>query len=34
MILEQRNGASQNEWFGTDRMMTGAAMELHNQLVK
>ena len=25
--------ASQNEWFGTDRMMTGAAMELHNQLV-
>jgi len=25
--------ASENEWFGTDRMMTGAAMELHNQLV-
>ncbi len=25
--------ASQNEWFGTDRMMTGAALELHNQLV-
>ena len=25
--------ASQNEWFGSDRMMTGAAMELHNQLV-
>ena len=25
--------ASQNEWFGNDRMMTGAAMELHNQLV-
>ena len=25
--------AAQNEWFGTDRMMTGAAMELHNQLV-
>jgi hypothetical protein len=25
--------ASENEWFGTDRMMTAAAMELHNQLV-
>jgi len=25
--------ASENEWFGTDRMMTGAAMELHGQLV-
>ena len=25
--------ATNNEWFGTDRMMTGAAMELHNQLV-
>jgi hypothetical protein len=25
--------ASHNEWFGTDRMMTGAAMELHKQLV-
>ena len=25
--------ASENEWFGADRMMTGAAMELHNQLV-
>jgi hypothetical protein len=25
--------ASENEWFGKDRMMTGAAMELHNQLV-
>ena len=25
--------ASHNEWFGADRMMTGAAMELHKQLV-
>ena len=25
--------ASENEWFGADRMMTGAAMELHSQLV-
>ena len=25
--------ATNNEWFGSDRMMTGAAMELHNQLV-
>ena len=25
--------AAENEWFGEDRMMTGAAMELHNQLV-
>ena len=25
--------ASENEWFGADRMMTGAAMELHNLLV-
>jgi len=25
--------ASENEWFGNDRMMTGAAMELHSQLV-
>ena len=25
--------AARNEWFGADRMMTGAAMELHNQLV-
>ena len=25
--------ASENEWFGEDRMMTGAAMELHKQLV-
>ena len=25
--------ATNNEWFGTDRMMTGAAMELHNELV-
>tara|TARA_R100001244_G_scaffold71250_1_gene57574 strand:- start:784 stop:1779 length:996 start_codon:yes stop_codon:yes gene_type:complete len=25
--------ASQNDWFGNDRMMTGAAMELHNQLI-
>ena len=25
--------ASQNEWFGADEMMTGAAMALHNRLV-
>jgi len=25
--------ATRNEWFGADRMMTGAAMELHTQLV-
>ena len=33
-VKKLKNGLQENEWFGTDRVMTGAAMGIHEDLMQ